>query len=163
MPAICSIFSTDIIQKLKQRPKSFIHTNVTLEGTYSNLTRSNISPMKKGIPLTKLFSNALELGSFLTVRGPVPHPYKIIIKLKFSYILIFMLLNTCSSLGTEDSKFDVYLTVHRADYSLQPGHLSSLPAPNFQPTATQEPDRPCGNQHYSRELLLMGITVPETC
>ena len=39
----------------------------------------------------------------------------------------------------------------------------SLPAPNFQPTATQEPDGPCGNQHYSRELLLMGIIVPETC
>ena len=38
-----------------------------------------------------------------------------------------------------------------------------LPATNFQPTATQEPDGPCGNQHYSRELLMMGITVPETC
>jgi len=46
---------------------------------------------------------------------------------------------------------------------LQPEHLSSLPAPNFQPTANQEPDGPCGNQHYSRELLMMGIAVPETC
>ena len=46
---------------------------------------------------------------------------------------------------------------------LQPGHLFSLPAPNFQPTATQEADGPFGNQHYSRELLMMGITVPETC
>jgi len=27
-------------------------------------------------------------------------------------------------------------------YSLQPGHLPSLPAPNFQPTATQETGRP---------------------
>jgi len=44
----------------------------------------------------------------------------------------------------------------------QPGHLSSLPAPNFQPTTTQEPDGPCGNQHYNRELLMMGIVVPET-
>jgi len=26
--------------------------------------------------------------------------------------------------------------------SLQPGHLSSLPAPNFKPTATQETGRP---------------------
>ena len=43
------------------------------------------------------------------------------------------------------------------------GHLSSLLARNFQPTATQEPDGPCGNQHYSRELLMMGIIVPETC
>jgi len=49
------------------------------------------------------------------------------------------------------------------DYSLQPGHLSSLPAPNFQPTATQERHGQCGNQRYSRELLMMGITVPETC
>jgi len=47
-------------------------------------------------------------------------------------------------------------------YSLQPGHLSSLPAPNFQPTATQQRDEQCGNQHYSRELLMMGITVPGT-
>jgi len=47
-------------------------------------------------------------------------------------------------------------------YGLQPRHYSSLPAPNFQPTATQERDGPCGNQHYSRDLLMMGITVPET-
>ena len=47
-------------------------------------------------------------------------------------------------------------------YNLQPGHLSSLPAPNFHPT-TQEPDSPCGNQHYSRELLMMCIIAPETC
>ena len=47
--------------------------------------------------------------------------------------------------------------------SLQPGHYSSLTAPNFQPTATQERDDQCGNQHYSCELLMMGIVVPETC
>jgi len=41
--------------------------------------------------------------------------------------------------------------------------ISSLPAPNFQPTATQEWDGPCGNQHYSCELLMMGIIVSETC
>ena len=46
---------------------------------------------------------------------------------------------------------------------LQPGHLSNLPGPNFQPTATQERDGPCGNHHYSRELLMMDIEVPETC
>jgi len=39
----------------------------------------------------------------------------------------------------------------------------SLSALNFQPTATQEPDGLCGNQYYSRELLMMGIEVPETC
>jgi hypothetical protein len=54
-------------------------------------------------------------------------------------------------------------SVRAAGYSLQPGHYSSLPAPNFQPTATQERDDQCGNQHYSRELLMMGIVVPETC
>ena len=48
-------------------------------------------------------------------------------------------------------------------YNLQPGHYSSLPAPNFQSTATQERDDQYGNQHYSRELLMMGIVVPETC
>ena len=26
----------------------------------------------------------------------------------------------------------------------------------------KKPDGPCGNQHYSRELLMMGIEVPET-
>ena len=53
--------------------------------------------------------------------------------------------------------------VRAAVSGLQRGHLSSLPAPNLQPTATQEPDGACGNQHYSRELLMMGIEVPETC
>ena len=48
-------------------------------------------------------------------------------------------------------------------YSLQPGHHSNLPAPNIQPTATQERDDQCGNQHYSREILMMGTAVPETC
>ena len=56
---------------------------------------------------------------------------------------IFVFLNTC--------------------FSLQPGHYSDLTAPNLQPTATQERDDQCGNQHCSRELLMMGIVVPETC
>jgi len=47
-------------------------------------------------------------------------------------------------------------------YNLQPGHYSSLPAPNFQPTATQERNDQCGNEHFSRELLMMGIAVPES-
>ena len=49
------------------------------------------------------------------------------------------------------------------DFSLQPGHYSTLPAPNLQPTANQEQNDQCGNQHYSRELLKMGIVVPEIC
>jgi len=48
-------------------------------------------------------------------------------------------------------------------YSLQVGHHSRLTAPNFQPTANEERNDQCGNQHYSRELLMMGIVMPETC
>jgi len=40
---------------------------------------------------------------------------------------------------------------------------SVLPALNFQPATTPEPDGLCGNQSYRRELLMMGIMVPETC
>jgi len=54
-------------------------------------------------------------------------------------------------------------SVRAVGYSLQPGHYSSLPAPNLQPTANQERNDQCGNQRYSRELLMMGIEVPETC
>jgi len=44
-----------------------------------------------------------------------------------------------------------------------PEHYSILTAPNLQPTANQERNDQCGNQHYSRELLMLGILVPETC
>jgi len=44
-----------------------------------------------------------------------------------------------------------------------PGHHSSLTAPNLQPTANQERNGQCGNQHHSRELLMMGIVVSEKC
>ena len=46
---------------------------------------------------------------------------------------------------------------------LQPGHYSSLTAPNLQNTANQDRNAQCGNQHHSRELLMMGIVMPETC
>jgi len=46
-------------------------------------------------------------------------------------------------------------------FSLQPGHYSSLTAHNIQPTANQELNDQYGNQHHSRELLMMGIVVPE--
>jgi len=45
----------------------------------------------------------------------------------------------------------------------QPGHYSSLPVPNLQPTANQERNDQCGNQHRSRDLLVMGIVVSEKC
>ena len=48
-------------------------------------------------------------------------------------------------------------------FSLQPGHYSSLPAPNLQPTANQERNDQYGNQHYSRELLMMDNVMPVTC
>ena len=48
-------------------------------------------------------------------------------------------------------------------FSLQPRHYSSLTAPNLQHTANHERNDQCGNQHYSRELLMMGIVMPETC
>jgi len=43
------------------------------------------------------------------------------------------------------------------------GHYSSITAPNLQHTANQERNDQCGNQHYSHEILMMGIVVPETC
>ena len=46
--------------------------------------------------------------------------------------------------------------------SFQSGHSCILPALNFQPAATPEPDGLYGNQCYRRELLMMGIMVPET-
>jgi len=46
---------------------------------------------------------------------------------------------------------------------LRSGHSSILPTINFQPAATPEPNGLCGNQHYRRELLMMGIMVPEIC
>jgi len=48
-------------------------------------------------------------------------------------------------------------------YDLQPGHQSNLTTLNLQPTANQERNDQCGNKHHSRELLMMGIAVPETC
>ena len=36
-------------------------------------------------------------------------------------------------------------------------------APNLQHTANQERNDQCGIQQYSRELLMMGIVMTETC
>jgi len=43
------------------------------------------------------------------------------------------------------------------------GHYSSLTSTNLQPTAKQERNDQCGDQHHSREILMMGIVVSETC
>jgi len=47
--------------------------------------------------------------------------------------------------------------------SLQPGHYSSLTAPNLQHTANEERYDQCGNQQHSRELLMMDTIMLETC
>jgi hypothetical protein len=44
-----------------------------------------------------------------------------------------------------------------------PGRIARCSDPNSLPPATKERNDKCGNQHYSRELLMMGIVVPETC
>ena len=54
------------------------------------------------------------------------------------------------------------IVITESCFSLQPGHYSSVTAPNLQPTANQERNDQCGNQHYSRELLMMGVVVSET-
>ena len=46
---------------------------------------------------------------------------------------------------------------------LHPRHYSKLTVPNLQHTTNQERNDQCGNQHHSRELLMMGIIVPEIC
>jgi len=39
----------------------------------------------------------------------------------------------------------------------------SWAGPNLRHTANQERNDQCGNQYHSRELLMMGIVMPETC
>jgi len=76
------------------------------------------------------------------------------------YFIVLLIGSTC---------FGHYYTHHQElatimlIIGLQPGHYSSLTAPYLQPTENQERNAQCGNQHYSRELLMMGIVVPETC
>ena len=68
-------------------------------------------------------------------------------------LLYFLIGSTC---------FGHYYAHHQEScFSLQPGHYSSLTAPNLQITAKQERNDQCGNQHYSRELLMMSIVVLE--
>jgi len=76
-------------------------------------------------------------------------------QLDATYFIIFLIASTC---------FGHYFAHHqKLAAGLQPGHYSSLPAPNLQPTANQERNDQCGNQHHSRELLMMDIVVLETC
>jgi len=54
-------------------------------------------------------------------------------------------------------------STNKSCLGLQPGHHSSLTAPNLQHTAKQERYDQCSNQHHSRELMMMGLVMPETC
>jgi len=58
----------------------------------------------------------------------------------------------CPSSGARDYNVDCHI-----------GRFVLGFASNLQPTANQERNDQCGNQHYSRELLMMGIVMPETC
>jgi len=74
--------------------------------------------------------------------------------------------NGCPELHAADVTWDQFKGCrlkHQSCFSLQPGHYSSLTAPNLQYTANQERYDQCGNQHHSRELLMMGTVMPETC
>jgi len=67
----------------------------------------------------------------------------------------------CPSSGAHDSNVD-YHSGRLILGLLLVGGNSNLPAPNLQPTATQERDNQCGNRRHSRELLMMGTAVLET-
>ena len=67
----------------------------------------------------------------------------------------------CNLLVETNSLTKMTLSINSC--SLQPGHYSSLTAPNLQPTANQERNDQCDNQNHSRELLMMGIVMLETC
>jgi len=71
----------------------------------------------------------------------------------------------CPSSGAHDDSVGYHIgrLVLELLYSLRSGHASILPALNIHPAATREPDGLCGNQRYRRELLMMGIMMPETC
>jgi len=94
-----------------------------------------------------------------------------------SYRLNMFRTLICPSSGARDYNVDYHIgrfvvsllyvggwsSVRVASLSLQPGHYSSLTAPNLQHTTNQERHDQFGKQHYIRELLLMGIVVLETC
>jgi len=45
----------------------------------------------------------------------------------------------------------------------QAGYVSGLQAITCDQQQPKQPDGPCGNEHYSNELLMMGIILSETC
>ena len=71
--------------------------------------------------------------------------------------LVTMMLGGYVQLGWSDVR------VACSSLILQPGHHSSLTAPHLQHTTNQERHDQCDKQHHSRELLMMGIVMLETC
>jgi len=70
----------------------------------------------------------------------------------------------CPSSGARDCNVDYHIgrSVRVADFSLQPGHYSSLTAPNLQHTANQERNDQCGNIFifiYLLQLECYPVTV----
>jgi len=73
----------------------------------------------------------------------------------------------CPSSGARD--YDVDYNIGRFGLGLLyvggqvPLGLSSVrAAPDLQHTANRDRNDQCGNQYHSRELLMMGIVMPET-
>jgi len=85
--------------------------------------------------------------------GTCEHVYELKNKIQLDatyYFIMLMLGSTCFG----------HLYTHHQGPSV--GKFIHLPALNFQPAATREPGGLCGNQRHRRELLMMGIMVPET-
>jgi len=59
--------------------------------------------------------------------------------------------------------FTVKFTLGHGTKTQKGSRYMALTSSNLQPTSNQEQNDQCGTQHYSRELLMMGIVVPETC
>ena len=82
------------------------------------------------------------------------------------YFIVLLLGSTCFGhyyAHHQELATVMLITTLQSCFSLQSGHYSSLTAPNLQPTANQERNDQCGNQHHSRELLMMGMVMLETC
>jgi len=73
------------------------------------------------------------------------------------YFIMLMLCSTC--FGQHYGR----VSRPKAVTAFGPDTHPILPALNLQPAATRKPDGLCGNQRYCRDLLMMGIMVPETC
>jgi len=85
-----------------------------------------------------------------------------------SYWLIMFRALLCPSSGARDYDIDYHigrfgLGLLYVGGQVQPGHYSGLTAPDLQHTANRDRNDQCCNQHHSRELLMMGIVMPETC